>query len=242
GQGVLSRCIRGRIVYRVHGEEQIVCTQVYIEACRSEVLADVLHRIRESLGNTCVEARRRIEQLRPVLHRPQVQERRDAIGQPNLRQRACLRVGKIAQSRIGVWHQRHVRKTEILPVAFVVAEQEELVLLDRAAQGQAEVITLELRNLLLIEVVSSVQRGIAQKLIRRPVQAVCAARRNDRDLGSLSFAIARRVGVRDYIELTYCVDAQQLPAGATRRHIDQGCSRVLDTVQQKKIVLWASPR
>src|SRR5207244_3171267 len=144
---------------------------------------------------------------------------------------------KIAQSRIGVWHQRHVRKTEILPVAFVVAEQEELVLLDRAAQGQAEVITLELRNLLLIEVVSSVQRGIAQKLVRRPMQAVCAARRNDRDLGTLSFAIARRIGIRDYIELAYRVDTQQLPASAAGGHVDQGCSGVLDAVQQKKIVL-----
>ncbi len=61
--------------------------------------------------------------------------------------------------------------------------------------------------------------------------------RHDRDLRSLAFAIAGRVGIGHDVELAHRIHAQQLAARAARSDIDQRSARVLHSVEQVEIVL-----
>ena len=67
-----------------------------------------------------------------------------------------------------------VGEAEVLAVALVVGEEEELVLADGAAEGGAEVVALELGDVGLVEVVAGVEGGVAEELVCGAVEVICA--------------------------------------------------------------------
>ena len=69
------------------------------------------------------------------------------------------------------------------------------------------------------------------------MQFVGAGCGDDADLRAVALAVAGAVGVGDHVELAHRIHAQQLAAGAARRHVDQRSAGVFDAVQQKQIVL-----
>jgi hypothetical protein len=73
--------------------------------------------------------------------------------------------------------QRNVGHAEVLAIALVVAEEEELVLADGPAQRCAEVVALELGDARGIEVVARVEERVAQELVRGTVNAGWCRRR-----------------------------------------------------------------
>ncbi len=87
GQWVLRGGVRGGIIDGVDGEEQIVGSEVGVEAGGSEVFMDVLRRAREGLADAGGQAGGG-KQFGAVLHGPQVQQTGDARSERNRRQRA----------------------------------------------------------------------------------------------------------------------------------------------------------
>ena len=232
-QRILRRRIRPTVVHRVHREQQIARCQIRIEAGRPEILADVLFRMAERLRDAA-------PQLRPVRHRPQRQQRRHRRVHAHvlLRPRA---VRQISLACLVVRRQRHRAQPPVLPEAFVVAEQKQLVPPQRPSQRAPKLIPLEFRNRSLIEKVPRIQRAVAQELEPRAVQRICARRRYNTHLRAVPLAVARAISIRHHVEFPHRVHAQQLPARPARRHVDQRCARVLNPVQQKQIVLRPPP-
>ena len=126
---------------------------------------------------------------------------------------------------------------QVLAIALIVGEEEEFVLLDRAAQRCAEVIALELRNARGVKVVARVEVRVAQELIGRAVNSVGPRSGDDGDLCAGPLAVRCGVGVGDDVELAHRLYAEQLAAGPARRYVDQRRAGVLDAVQQVEIVL-----
>src|SRR5207248_2623945 len=85
---------------------------------------------------------------------------------------------------VAVRHQRHTAQSQMLPEAFIVSEQECFALDDRSAKGTAEYVALKLRNGSLVEIISRVQRAVAQKFVGAPVELIGATGRDDADLRS----------------------------------------------------------
>ena len=83
-------------------------------------------------------------------------------------------VGQEALARLRVGHHAHVTHREALAEAFVIAEQEQAILLHRTAQRAAELIAAEWRNAALVEIIRRIERAVAQKLEQRSVQRVAA--------------------------------------------------------------------
>ena len=107
----------------------------------------------------------------------------------------------------------------------------------RSAQRNTKIIALELRLLDPIEVVPRIERGVPQKLVHRPMHRIRTRSRHDTDLRPLPLAIRSPIRVRHHVELTHRLHPQQLPARATRRHVDQRGPRILHPVQQVQVVL-----
>ena len=61
--------------------------------------------------------------------------------------------------------------------------------------------------------------------------------RDDADLAPRLLAVLGAVGVPQDVEFPHRVDAQQLPAGAARRHVVFGRARELHAIQQKQVLL-----
>jgi len=124
------RSVRGGVVDGVGSEEEIALAEVVVEACRAEVFADMLDGVgvcgRDAGGEAC----RGVDQLRPVLYGPQVEQRSYAGGYAYV----CLTafaVGNITLTGAVVGNQGYVGEAEVLAVALVVTEEKELVV----AQG-----------------------------------------------------------------------------------------------------------
>ena len=113
-----------------------------------------------------------------------------------------------------VGHHAHVAYCQRLPETFVIAEQKQLVFLQRAAQRAAELISPERRNGGPIEEVARVQIAIAQKLEQRSVQTIGAGLRDHADLRAGALAIFRAIGIGEHIEFADGIDAQQFSADA----------------------------
>ena len=114
------------VVDGVDAEEKVFWAEVVVEAGGAEVFADV------SASGCC-----RHERCRPPSSGPLW------TGQ-QLRSRAStLRPQADGARRAFVGDERDVAEAEVLAVAFVVAEEEELVLADGAAERSAEVVALE---------------------------------------------------------------------------------------------------
>ena len=65
---------------------------------------------------------------------------------------------------------------------------------------------------------------------------------HDAYLAAWPFTVFGAVRVTQDIEFTYRIDAQQLLAGSSRLHVIFRRTRVLDTIQQKQVLLWPISR
>ena len=237
-----KRILGGRIcdgvVDGVDGEEEVVWGEVGVEAGGAEVLADVLRRAGEGLADAGGQAGGG-EQLGTVLHGPEVEQAGDAAAERDGREDAAG-VGHQPEARVVVGDEGDVGDAEVLAVALIVGEEEELVLADGAAEGGAEVVALELRDAGGIEVVAGVEEGVAQELIRGTVEVVGAAGGDDGDLCALALAVGCGVGVGDDVELADGLYAEELAGGSAGADIDERCAGVLDSVEQVEVVLRAA--
>src|SRR5579884_2989000 len=94
-----------------------------------------------------------------------------------------------------------------------------------------------MRNRSLIEKVSRIQITVAEKLIQTSVKLVRARGSHNAHLRSRPLAILRPIRVRDHIELAHSLHSQQLPAHPAGRQVDERSARVLNSIQQKQILL-----
>ena len=92
-----------------------------------------------------------------------------------------------------------------------------------------------------IEKVSGVELVIAHKLKYGTAQFISARLRDHAHVRSRAFAVFRRVGVGQHIELPDGFDAQQLPADTARSNPNAVAARVLDAVQQEEILQRPAP-
>src|SRR5260370_5746702 len=240
---VLGGSICSRIVDRIDREEEVASRKVGVKARGAEVLADVLGGVGEGLSDSGRIAIG-IEEFRPVLRWPEVEQRSDAGSKSIVfpRSAGVAGIGQQTPAGLRVGDERDIRNTEVLTIPFVVAEEEEAVASQRTAERRAVVVALKLGDPGLVEVVARVKVRVAKKLVCGAVKRVCSGRSDDRDLGSLAIAVACRIGICDDVELAHSIYAEKLTAGSAGRDVDQRCRGVLCSVEQVAIVLWASTR
>src|SRR5437899_10382708 len=70
------------------------------------------------------------------------------------------------------------------------------------------------------------------------MQLIGPGLRDHADLSAGSLAVFGRIGIADHIEFTDGVNAQQLPADASRSDTDVAAARVFNFIQQEKVVVW----
>ena len=129
-------------------------------------------------------------------------------------------MGTGIRARLRVGDQSNGSLVERFAETLVVDEKERFVFLDRAADRNAELISLERRRgRSRIEEVARVKCVVSQKLINRTVPLIRTRLRNDGDLATGLLAIFRAVRVTHEIELAHTVNAQQLAARAAGGHV-----------------------
>ena len=212
------------VVDGVDGVEGVVGGEVGVEAGGAEVFADVLGSGADVLGDTGVDAV--LGDLGAVGDGPEVEQRLDA--------------GDGGGAGGGVGDEGDEGLAEVLAVAFVVGEEEELVLAEGATEGGAEVVALELGDAGAVEVVAGVEVAVAEELVDGAVEGVGAAGGDDGDLRAVALAVGGGVGVGDDVELADAVDAEELAGGAAGGVVDERGSGVLDAVEEEEIVLRAA--
>jgi hypothetical protein len=127
----------------------------------------------------------------------------------------------------------------VLAKAFVVAEDEGSILDDRSAEGPTELVPPELGYLARgVEFISSVERGVAEKLINSTVQLIRASAGDRIDYSARGFAVVRGCVRSNDGELLNCVDAKVRANDATRSAV--GVVIDTDTVDAIVILLRAS--
>jgi len=82
-----------------------------------------------------------------------------------------------------------------LSEAFVIREEKCFVFDDGTANGSAENVAFEMRDVAVIEEVASVESAVAQEFVGRAVKLVGAVRSDDIDLSAGTLAIFGTVGV-----------------------------------------------
>src|SRR5579871_3937742 len=179
-------------------------------------------------------------QVRAVLRRPKRKQRRDAGGNTDVLQLARGGVRQVTEPCLSVGNQGNVAQAQMLAEALVVAENEELVLDDRAAQRPAELVALKLGDRTSIEEVARVEVAVAQELVNAAVKLVRAGCCDDTDLPARTFPIFGAIGVKDHIELAHGFHSEQLAARTARRDIDFRRACVLDAVEQVQVLLRTS--
>src|SRR2546421_4675385 len=186
-----------------------------------------------------------------VRHRPQIEERSRAGGYADAYETGGrARVGSGSDGAawqepsacVAVRHQRHTAQSQVLPEAFIVSKEECLALDDRSAKGTSEYVALKLRNASLVEIISRVQRAVAQKFVGAPVKLIGATGRDDADLRSRALSGLGTISVLHDRKFPNGVHAQQLSARPSRRVVDLGRSREFDIIEEKEVFLRAATR
>jgi len=126
---------------------------------------------------------------------------------------------------------------EVLAEAFVIGEEEGVVGNDSATERSTELIALERRGAALIEVISGIESGIADKFVHGTMPQVGTRLSDDNDLAARVLAELGAVGVALHVEFTDGVDAKELTAGAAGSHIVFSGAGEFDAVEQKYILL-----
>ena len=232
------------VVDRVDTVECVRPPDGVIEARGAEVFANMLGRGADVLGDASGHDQRsrgiQLGDLRTVRDRPEIQELCRDRAERGWCVDAGIRVWDLAQARLIVRHQGNDGLAQVLAIAFIVAEEEELVLLDGPAQRRAEVVALKLGNAGAVEVVASIKEAVAEELIHTAVERVGAAGGGDGYLGSVALAVRGRVRVGDDIELVNAIDPEELAGGSAGGGVDERCAGVLDPIEQEEIVLRAA--
>ncbi len=209
GNGALA------IVDGVGGRKRVPVAEDIVRPQSSEIFADGLSRI--VVGQRCAARQAAHRQLRTIRGRPELhvlQHRRIQFGDGSVDARG---IRQQSQPRFGVGNHADVALRQHLPEAFIVTEQEPLVLLERTSQRAAELVSAKRRNRALVEEVAGVEIAVAEKLEQRTVQLVGARLSNHADLSARAFSVLGAVGVGERIELADGVDAQQFSADAAGR-------------------------
>ena len=139
-----------------------------VEARGAEVLADVLRRMEKRIRRCRCRIRGRLLRAK---------ERAAGATEGSTPTNCSLPggVGKVSLPGPVVGHQRDGAEAPVLAEALVVAEEEELVCLDRPAERAAELVALEDGDGALVEVVSGVKSAVADELECGAVDLVGAA-------------------------------------------------------------------
>src|SRR5579884_693963 len=103
-------------------------------------------------------------EFRPILDRPQRQQRRCGRRHSNMGLRAVC-VGDVSGAGGVVGNQRYIAQRKMLTKPFIIPEKENLVLANRPAKRSAEDVALKLWRVPLIEIVPSIEGVVAQKFI-----------------------------------------------------------------------------
>jgi len=96
----------------------------------------------------------------------------NAVAGIRQRARTSLLVGYDAQAADG----------QCLPEAFVVAEQEQAIFLERSSRRRPELISLEGRSLCLIKKTPGIERAVSKEFKNGSMKSVRAGLRDDIDL------------------------------------------------------------
>ena len=131
---------------------------------------------------------------------------------------------------------------EVLAEAFIVAEEECFIRMDRAAKGGAELVALEGRGGALIEEIGGVEIVVTDKFECGAVELVAARAGGDNDLASRALAELGAVRVALDVEFADGVNAEEHAAAAARLHVVFGGAGVFDAVQQENILLGTIAR
>src|SRR3569833_1073485 len=175
----------------------------------------------------------------PICLRPQSEQRDD--GRVDAHERLVTRrVGQIALACLGVRHKRDGAQAPCLAESFVVAEEKQFVFDQWPTQRSAKLVALKRRNRAVIEVVAGIERAIADELKSCAMDLIGSTCGHDADLGTGALSICRAIGVRDYVELAHCVNAQQLTARSAGGDVGERGSCVLNSVEEEVIILWAT--
>ncbi len=212
GGGEIVAVVRG-----VDGGERILGRENVVDARGAEVFADGLQRTAENLRDAAEigGARRRSG--------PEIEQRLDAGS------------GGGAGGCVG--DEGGGGLVQMLAKAFIVGEEESLVGSERTASGGAELVALERRSGALVEEVGGVEGVVAQEFKGSAMPLVAAGLRDDDDLAAGMFAELGTIGVALHVEFAHSVDAEQHAAGAAGLHVIFGGAGVLDTVEEKEILL-----
>ena len=90
--------------------------------------------------------------------------------------------GNRLRTRCIIGNQRHVAQSQVLVIPFKISECEGLVFLDRPTGRNAIVVSLELRDLSLIEEISGVQIAVTDKFVQAAMEFVSAGSGYNADL------------------------------------------------------------
>jgi hypothetical protein len=220
------RGIRVAVVDRVDRAHGAVARKPVIDPSGPEVLANGLQRTARHLGHAvAVRIHRIIGRTR----------RRD---RPEIQQAHALHDRRGILSRLSIRHKSHRGLMQILGEPLVVAEHEGFVASERSAQRDPELVAGERRRRVAdVEIVGRIHGAVPEELECGPVPLVGARLRHDAHLAARLLAVLGAVGVAKDIELPDRIDAEQLAAGAARRHIVLGRTGVLDPVQEEQVLL-----
>ncbi len=206
----------------------------------AEIVANGLQRIVERFGDSAEIGRAGRGRG------PCVDQRRDADERQSRRRARDSAPGdqlarQVAAARVGVGNQVHAGLMQVLAESFVIAEHEGLVLLDRAAQRDAELVALKARNGIRVEEVAGVEVVVAQEFVERSVQLIGSGLGDDQNLAAGTLAVLGAVGIGEQVEFPHRVHAQQLLAGAAGLHVVFRRARELHAIQQEQILLRPVP-
>ena len=139
-------------------------------------------------------------------------------------------------------HYAHVADGQTLAEAFVVAEDEDAILLDGTADRAPELVAAEGRHRSGVEEVTRIELAVAEEFEEASVQGVAAGLRDYQDLGSGAFAVCRVVSAGEDVELTDCVDAEKVAADSARGDSELARTRVFDSVEEDQVVHGTAAR
>ena len=131
---------------------------------------------------------------------------------------------------------------QVLAEAFVVGKEERFVAAERTSDGGAELIALERRSGTLIEEIGRVESVVAQEFECGSVPLIAPRSSDDYHLTAGALTQFCAVGVALHVKFADCVHAQQHAARATWLHVILRSARVLDPVEQEKILLRTPTR
>ena len=209
-QRVRLRNLGRRHVPRPAHHEIAAGVQVVVKLHDAEVLVGGIQVRVHQFGRAVAEVAAGRDRIQQVEIRPDGRVHSDV-------HQLALGVGHHALARQRIRQTGEAGDGEPLDQTFIAAEVEQLVLDDRAADGRAELVALEIGQLAGVEEVAGVQGRIAMELEYRPANPVGARLGHGAHDAAGRAAELGAVAVRLHAELLHRVDAEQHAREARRR-------------------------